>query len=124
MNDAGADKTRHSLTTPTASTHRARLTQHRARTRARIRRSAKVARQRSRDIGASTPQTRTAASSVVATGQPAASADTQSRSASSGAGSGAGATSARTSATADQSPNLPPGPTGIGTANGCNPKCS
>ena len=123
MNDASADRTRHSLTRPTASTHRSRLT-HRVRTRARTRRSAKVARQRSHHSSASTPQTRTAASSDVATGQPAASSDTQARSASSGAGSASGSTSASNRSTADQSSNLPPGPTGIGTANGCNPKCS
>jgi hypothetical protein len=127
--EASADRSRHLLTTSTPATHRAPPKHHRGRTRAEIRRARTAARPRSNPNG-HTPPTTPAHSSDSVTSQAAALPDPRSSSASSasaGAGSesgAAGASSASSSSSADQSPKLAPGPTGVGSANGCNPKCS
>ena len=130
MTQASADKTRYLLMRRTTGTHRARLTHDRTRTPKAARRAASTARHRTHPKGTSTRPTTTATAGGLATGQPAGLSDTQSSPASSpssdaGSDSGsAGTTSATHGSAADQSPKLPAGPTGVGSANGCNPKCS
>ena len=133
MTEASADKARHLLIRRTTSTHHARLTrlQHdRTRTRKGAKRAATTVRHQTHPSRASTRPTTPAQSSALVTGQAAAVSDAQSTPASfpsAGAGSDSGSTgttSASSSSTAQQSPKLPPGPTGVGSANGCNPKCS
>ena len=125
LTDANADRSRHWLTSGTAATHRARVQHHRARTRVTTRHSA-----RSHHGGGSAATTTTGAADGVATAQSGASSDARSNptgSATSGVSSASGstdATSSSTDAPAEQATNLPPGPTGIGSATGCNPKCS
>jgi len=125
LTDANADRSRHWLASRTAATHRARVQHHRARTRATTRHSA-----RSPHQGGSAAPTTTAAADGVATPQSGASSDARSNptgSATSGVSSASGSTNATSSGTgapAEQATNLPPGPTGIGSATGCNPKCS
>jgi hypothetical protein len=129
MAEASADRSRYLLTRRAAATHRAPPKHHRGRTRATTRRARTAARHRSNPNGHTAPTT-AAHSSAPVTGQAAALSDPQSTPASSpsaGAGSAAGATSARSTSngsSADQSPKLAPGPTGVGSANGCDPKCS
>ena len=118
MTDASADKARYLLTRRTTGAHRARLKHDRTRTRKAAKRAATTARHRTQPSGASTRSTTTAHSSGLVTGQAAAVSDTQSSPASSSnsrTGSASGSTAATSTnggSTADQSPKLPPGPTG------------
>jgi hypothetical protein len=130
LTEANAEKTRYALTRRATGAHRARLKHDRTRTRKAARPAASTARHRTPPKGASTRSTTTAHSSEVVTNRAAAVSGTQASPASSShswtgsASSATGATSPNGGSTPDQSPKLPPGPTGVGSAGGCNPKCS
>jgi hypothetical protein len=130
MIEANADRIRYLFTRTTPATHAAPLTHHRGRTSARTKRAVIAARHRSHRNGASTAPPRTAHSGAVVHGQPvvlsgAQSSPVSSSGSSAGSDSGStGSTSASNGSTARPSATLPPGPTGVGSANGCNPKCS
>jgi hypothetical protein len=130
MTEANADRIRYLFTRTTPATHAAPLTHHRGRTSARTKRAVIAARHRSHRNGASTAPPRTAHSGAVVHGQPvvlsgAQSSPVSSSGSSAGSDSGStGSTSASNGSTARPSATLPPGPTGVGSANGCNPKCS
>jgi hypothetical protein len=130
MSEAAADRSRYLLANKTPAAHDARNQHPRTRTREDVKRVATTARHRSHPRGASTPLRMTAHSSRLVTGGASRLAGIHSssvNSASSGANPDSGSTgasSASNGSTAQQSPKLPPGPTGVGSANGCNPKCS
>ena len=125
MADANADRNRYLLTRPTPASA-APIQHHRARTTATTRRAVTTRRHRSHRAGISSPRTATVHSSAPVT-QASGLSGAQSHptsSSSSGVHSDSGSSSASSGSAAQQSPTLPPGPTGVGSANGCNPQCS
>jgi hypothetical protein len=128
--EASTDRTRHLLTRTTPRAGHPAGKRHRDHALATTRRGATTARHRADRKGAHPRSTTTTQSSGVTTSQSAALPDAQSRSLSSNGSGGTsdsgstGGSSVSNGSTAGQSPQLPPGPTGVGSANGCNPKCS
>jgi uncharacterized membrane protein YgcG len=126
MAEASADRTRHLLTRTTPRAGHAAVQHHRGRAPATNRREATTARHQAHHKRARMRSTTTTQSSGVTTSQSAALSGSITSSGSSGnSDSGStGSSSVGSGSTAGQSPKLSPGPTGVGSASGCNPKCS